>query len=172
MSEAPPTTNEADFKKARRQKATLSEPQVDRLPPHSIESEQALLGCILLDPQASLPKCVSKLSSAEAFYDLRHRTIYETMVRMQDERLQVELVSLMQELSDAKLLEGVGGLAYLASLPDTTVSAANIDYYLTVLCEKHTMRRLIGLCTEVVSRAYEHQGEVDHRPSLTSPNAR
>lgn len=162
MENEPPSTNEPDFKLSRRQKAGLTDPlKIDRLPPHSVESEQALLGCILLDPQVSLPKCVSKLASAEAFYDLRHRTIYENMVRMQDERLQVELISLQQELKDQKLLEGVGGLAYLASLPDATPSAANIDYYLSVLCEKHTMRRLIGLCTEVVSRAYEHEGEVE-----------
>jgi replicative DNA helicase len=73
----------------------------------------------------------------------------------------VDLITVQQVLKDKQQLEGVGGLAYLASLPDAVPSAANLDYYLEIVREKHVLRMMIGTCTEVVSRAYDHQGEVD-----------
>ena len=153
----------ADFKKARRRKAALADPsKVDRLPPHSIEAEQGVLGCVLLSPHDSLGHCVEKFTSGpEVFYDLRHRAVYEVLVEMYDAKRAIDLITLQQTLKDRQQLEGVGGLSYLASLPDAVPSAANLDYYLEIVREKYVLRQMIGTCTEVVSRAYEHQGEVD-----------
>jgi replicative DNA helicase len=153
----------ADFKKARRRKATLADPmKVDRLPPHSVEAEQGVLGCVLLSPNDCLGHCIEKFQGGpEVFYDLRHRTIYEVLVEMYERKGAIDLITIQQLLKDKQMLEGVGGLAYLASLPDAVPSAANLDYYLEIVREKHVLRRMIGTCTEVVSRAYEHQGEVD-----------
>ena len=64
-------------------------------------------------------------------------------------------------MKDRQQLDGVGGLAYLASLPDAVPSAANLSYYLEIVREKFVLRQMIGTCTQVVSRAYEHQGEVE-----------
>ena len=75
----------ADLKKTRRKKAGFSEaaPAADRLPPHSPEAEQGVLGCVLLSPNDCLGECVEKFKSGpEVFYDLRHRTVYETLVEM------------------------------------------------------------------------------------------
>ncbi len=151
-----------DWKAARRKKATLADPlKVDRLPPHSIEAEQGVLGCCMLAPAEALSYCREKLKSgALAFYDLRHQLIYGTMVEMLDAHQSVDLITLQQKLKDRNQLEQVGGLVYLASLPDATPSAANLGYYLEIVREKQTLRRIIGICTEVVSRAFEHQGEV------------
>ncbi len=161
--EEPTGGTPADFKKARRRKATLADPtKVDRLPPHSIEAEQGVLGCVLLSPNDCLGHCIEKFQSGpEVFYDLRHRTVYEALVEMYERKHAIDLITLQQQLKDRQQLEGVGGLAYLASLPDAVPSAANLDYYLEIVREKHVLRRMIGTCTEVVSRAYEHQGEVD-----------
>lgn len=121
-----------------------------------------MLACILLSPADSLPACIEKLTAgADVFYDLRHRTIYERCVSMWEADRPIDLITIQQALKDKQQLEGVGGLAYLASLPDAVPSAANLDYYLEIVREKHSLRRMIGLCTEVVSRAYEHQGEVN-----------
>lgn len=152
-----------DFKNARRQKASLVDPaKIDRLPPHSIEAEQGVLGCVLLSPADVLPLCIEKLKEGSGiFYDLRHRTIYEACLHLWEATTAFDLITLQQNLKDRQQLEGVGGIAYLASLPDAVPSAANVDYYLEILREKYTLRILIGTCTEVVTRAYEHQGEVD-----------
>ncbi len=159
MSDSSP----ADFKKGRRRKATLADPtRVDRLPPHSIEAEQGVLGCVMLSPHECLGHCVEKLKQGpEMLYDLRHRAIYEVLLEMYDKKSAIDLITLQQTLKDRQQLEGVGGLVYLASLPDAVPSAANLDYYLEIVREKFVLRQMIGTCTEVVSRAYEHQGEVD-----------
>ena len=76
----------ADLKKARRQKAARADARttVDRLPPHSPEAEQGVLGCALLSPNECMGECVEKLKDdgKEVFYDLRHQTIYETLAEM------------------------------------------------------------------------------------------
>jgi replicative DNA helicase len=151
-----------DFKKARRKKELADPSRVDRLPPHSVEAEQGVLGCALLSPPDSLGLCIEKFKSgSEVFYDLRHRTIYELLLEMYERKDAIDLITLQQALKDRGHLEGVGGLAYLASLPDAVPSAANLEYYLDIVREKYVLRRMIGTCTEVVTRAYEHQGEVD-----------
>lgn len=153
-----------DFRKARRRKAPLlADPsKVDRLPPHSVEAEQGVLGCVLLEPNECLGRCIEKLKNGpEVFYDLRHRAIYEVLLEMYDARRPIELITVQQLLKDRQQLEGVGGLAYLASLPDVVPSAANLDYYTEIVHEKFVLRQMIHTCTGVVSRAYEHQGEVD-----------
>ncbi len=152
-----------EFKKARRGKASLAVASMeDRLPPHSIEAEQGVLGCILLSPVECLSTCIEKLKAGSlVFYDLRHKEIYGALIQMQDAGQSIDLITLQQFLKDRQQLEPVGGLAYLASLPDAVPSAANLAYYLEIVREKFTLRKMIGLCTEIVLRAYDHQGEVD-----------
>lgn len=154
---------QVDFRKARRKKANLAEPEKeDLLPPHSTEAEQGVLGCILLSPQDSLDACTLKFKdSAEPFFDLRHRVIYESMVGMFTAAQPIDIITLHQALKEGKHIDAVGGLSYLASLPDCTSNPANLPSYLEIVWSKYLLRRVIGTCTEVVTRAYEHQGEVD-----------
>jgi replicative DNA helicase len=166
MDSAPqpePAVRDADLKRARRQRAALAAPaRVDRLPPHSLEAEQGVLGCILLAPNENIGSCIEKFrAGAEVFYDLRHRTLFETLVTMFDQKLQIDLLTVQQHLRDRNLLDSVGGVAYLASLPDAVPSAANLEYYADIVREKHLLRRMIGTCTDAVSRIYDQEGEVD-----------
>jgi replicative DNA helicase len=148
----------------RRRKPAADAPDaraLDRLPPHSPEAEQGVLGCIFLSPNDNLGVCVQKLKpGAAAFYDLRHQAIYELLVTMYDQRVPVDLLTVQQRLKDAGQLEAVGGLAYLAALPDAVPSAANLTYYLDIVFEKHLLRRMIAACTGVIQRVYEHEGDV------------
>jgi replicative DNA helicase len=154
-----------DLKKARRQKTPnrSGAGKVDRLPPHSLEAEQGVLGCILLSPNESLGDCVEKLKDdgKEAFYDLRHQTIYETLAEMFNARDPIDLITVQQNLKDRQLLEQVGGLAYLAQLQDAVPSAANLGYYLEIVREKFLLRRMIQTCSGVVAKIYDFEGEVD-----------
>ena len=153
----------ADLRRTRRRRQPIADPtKVDRLPPHSSEAEQGVLGCVLLSPQECLGDCIERFKSGpEIFYDLRHRTIYETLVEMYDKKAAIDLITVQQTLKDKQQLEGVGGLAYLSSLPDAVPSAANLEYYQEIVREKFILRRMIASCTEVVGRVYEHEGEVD-----------
>jgi replicative DNA helicase len=156
-------SNGTDLKKSRRTKVNLADPsRVDRLPPHSIEAEQGVLGCVLLSPSESLGECVQKFKQgADVFYDLRHRTIYETLVEMYDQKEPIDLITIQQRLKDRQQLDAIGGLPYLMSLPDAVPSAANLDYYQTIIKDKFLLRKMIQTCTDVVGRVYEHEGEVD-----------
>src|ERR1700760_2504169 len=111
-----------DLKKSRRKKSGFSEaaPRVDRLPPHSPEAEQGVLGCILLSPNECIGECVEKFKAGpETFYDLRHQTVFETLTPMYDAREAIDIITLQQRLKDRNQLEQVGGLAYINTLPDT-----------------------------------------------------
>lgn len=157
------TPSNGDFKRSRRKRQELTDPvKTDKVPPHSIEAEQGALACALLDPFEVMSKLIDKLGTdGEMFYDLRHRAIYEALLEMAAASSPIDLITLQQKLRDKNQLESIGGLAYLASLPDSVPSAANVDYYVEILREKRTLRRLVATCTEVVSRAYQHQGEVE-----------
>jgi replicative DNA helicase len=152
-----------DLKQARRRKpAPAQSPSVDRLPPHSPEAEQGVLGCVLLSPNDCMGICLEKLKPGEAvFYDLRHQTIFKALAEMYDAREPIDVITLQQRLKDRQLLEQVGGLAYLSILPDVVPSAANLTYYLEIVQEKFLLRKMIQVCTEVVGRVYDYEGEVD-----------
>jgi replicative DNA helicase len=153
----------ADLKRARRRKPPGAETvRIDRLPPHSPEAEQGVLGCVLLSPNDCLGECVEKFKQgAEAFYDLRHQTIFTMLAEMYDKREAIDVITLQQRLKDKQLLEEVGGIAYLAALPDVVPSAANLGFYLDIVQEKYLLRRMIQTCTDVVGRVYDYEGEVD-----------
>jgi replicative DNA helicase len=155
----------ADLKKARRRKnVPASDPvKLDRLPPHSPEAEQGVLGCALLSPNECLGECVEKLkdNGQEVFYDLRHQIIYETLATMFNARDAIDVITVQQRLKDKQLLDQVGGIAYLSQLQDAVPSAANLSYYLDIVREKFLLRKMIQTCTEVVGRVYDYEGEVD-----------
>jgi replicative DNA helicase len=152
-----------DLKRARRRKSSAADPaRVDRLPPHSPEAEQGVLGCILLSPNDCMGECIEKFrSGSEVFYDLRHQTIFSALVQMYDTREAIDVITLQQRLKNKQLLEEVGGIPYLASLPDAVPSSANLSYYLDIVQEKYLLRKMIHTCTDVVSRVYDYEGEVD-----------
>src|SRR5262249_4033252 len=118
--------------------------------------------CVLLSPNDSMPECIEKLKgNVEVLYDLRNRTIFEVLLQMYDAREAIDIITLHQRLKDKQMLEQIGGLAYISTLPDMVPSAANLSYYLDIVLEKFLLRRMIHVCTEIVGRVYDYQGEVD-----------
>ena len=152
-----------DLKRTPRRKLALPDPtKVDRLPPHSPEAEQGMLGCVLLSPNDCMGQCIEKFKGdLEVLYDLRHQTILGVLIEMYDKREAIDLITVQQRLKDKRLLEEIGGIAYLAALPDAVPSAANLSYYLDIVQEKYLLRKMIHTCTDVVARVYDHEGEVD-----------
>jgi replicative DNA helicase len=154
----------SDFQKNRHKTAaTAGIPSMDRLPTHEIPAEQAILGCILLSPNDCMAECVEKLKpGAIVFYDLRHQTIYETMLAMFDERQAIDVITIQQRLKlKTSGMDAVGGLSYLSALPDQTPSAANLSYYIEIVLEKYILRKVVQTCTGIVGRVFGYEGEVD-----------
>lgn len=135
---------------------------VDRLPPHSMEAEQGVLGCAMLSPNDCLGTCIEKFKrGSEVFYDLRHQAIFDTLAEMYDAKEPIDPITLHQRLKDKNQLDAVGGITYVSSLPDCVPSAANLEYYLDTVREKFILRKMIQTCTSAVARVYEYEGEVD-----------
>jgi len=119
---------ETDFKNSRRKKTESKGALIlDRLPPHSIEMEQGVLGCILISPLQSMGECIEKIT-VEAFYDLRHQTIYQFFVEMYDKRQGIDLLTIHERLKDKQLIDQIGGISYLSELQDKVPSAAHLQY--------------------------------------------
>ena len=151
-----------DLKKSRPARRPAAPAGTDRLPPHSPEAEQGVLGCVLLLPNECMAQCIEKFKDGpEVFYDLRHQTIFTAIAEMYDAREAIDVITLQQRLKDKQLLEEVGGIAYLSALPDAVPSAANLSYYLDIVQEKYLLRRMIHVCTGIVGRVYDYEGEVD-----------
>jgi replicative DNA helicase len=134
----------------------------DRLPPHSVEAEQGVLGCVLLSPKEGLGRCLERFKGRpDAFYELRHQTLFNVLIEMTERQEAIDLITVGQRLKDKNQLENVGGWTYLSSLLDTVPSAANIDYYIDIVREKHLLRKMIATCTQAIGRAYEEQDDVE-----------
>jgi replicative DNA helicase len=125
----------------------------DRLPPQNIDAEEAILGGILLDPEAM--SRVLEILRPEAFYISAHQEIYRAAIALQAQGRPTDLMSLTSWLHDHGLLEKVGGQARLAELVDRTISAVNIDQYAQLVMEKYLRRKLIQVGNEVAQLGYE-----------------
>jgi replicative DNA helicase len=143
-----------DLKRAKRKRTPAIDPaRLDRLPPHSTEAEQGVLGCILWSPQDCLNECIAKFKTGEeVFYDLRHQAIYDAMVGLSEKLVNIDLITLQQALKDKGLLDQIGGIAYLSSLADCVPSAANLEYYVEIVWEKFRLRKMLRTCTDISGR--------------------
>ena len=151
-----------DLKRGRRKgPAHRAAMDIDRLPPHSLEAEQGVLGCIFLMPHECIAESIEKLKVIDAMYDLKHQEILEILWEMYDRKEAIDVITVQQRLKDVQKLESVGGISYLAALPDKVPSAANLSFYLNIVREKAILRKVIRGCTDIVGQVYEHEGEVD-----------
>ena len=134
------------------------------LPPQNIEAEEAILGGIMLDPEA-----MTRISDAyggkqrlvvEAFYISAHKDIYQAAVQLHATYQPTDLLSVTAWLADHNLLNHIGGRNKLATLVDRTVSAVNIDALTDLVMEKYRRRQLIKVGNEIVQLGYETQTEL------------
>ncbi|WP_088893435.1 replicative DNA helicase [Leptolyngbya ohadii] len=131
----------------------------DRVPPQNIDAEEAILGGILLDPEAI--GRVLEILRPEAFYISAHQEIYRAATTLQAQGKPTDLMSITTWLYDHGLLEKVGGQSRLAELVDRTVSAVNIDQYAHLVMDKYLRRRLIHVGTEVAQLGYDIASPVE-----------
>lgn len=117
-------------------------------PPHSLEAEQAVLGCCLLAPVDCVPETRNKLKVRGAFYDIRHQTIFQELVAMEREGVAIDLITLPQRLRDTGRMEAAGGRSYVSSLVDMVASPAMLGTYLQAVAEKHRQRQIIRMLAE------------------------
>lgn len=135
------------------------EASIDRLPPQSLEAEQAVLGAIILEGE-SITKAI-ELLSPDDFYREAHRKIYNAMLHIFNQNEPIDLITLTEHLKDKGELEEVGGLSYLSSLATVVPTSANIRYHAKLVREKALLRSLIRACTEIVTKIYEEPEDAE-----------
>jgi replicative DNA helicase len=127
-----------------------------RLPPHSIEAEQSVLGGLLLS-NASWDRVGDMVSEVD-FYRADHRTLWRTITRLIEDNKPADILTVAEALKSTGEFEAVGGLAYLQGLASATPSAANIRRYAEIVRERAIMRKLAEVGTSIAESAYTPQG--------------
>ncbi len=125
---------------------------IERIPPHSLEAEIAVLGSMLIDKEA-VSKVLEQLTK-EDFYKEAHAIIFETIKNLHLNNIPVDFVTLTEELKKLKLLDKVGGASYITSLIDLVSTSANVDHYIKIVSEKSMLRKLIKLGTTIIEESY------------------
>lgn len=135
-----------------------SDSQVDaiKVPPHSLEAEQSVIGGLLLDNERW--DTVAERVVASDFYSRPHRLIFEGVKTILESGKPLDLITLSEHLERHEQLEDVGGFAYLADLAKNTPSAANINAYADIVAERAIVRGLIGVANEIADAGYDPQG--------------
>jgi replicative DNA helicase len=136
-----------------------------RIPPHSIEAEESILGGVLLDNE-SINIVLERIRPGD-FYRASHKAIFEAMVSLTEKREPVDVVTLGQELREQGALEQSGGMENLARLATLVPSSANVGYYAKVVKEMSLRRKVIHEASDIINDAFLVEGEVGDFLDLT-----
>lgn len=136
-----------------------SDPQIEslRVPPHSVEAEQSILGGLLLD-NAAWDRIADVVGEGD-FYRYDHRVIWQTISRLIGLSRPADVITVFEALQTAGKAEDVGGLAYLNSLAQNTPSAANIRRYAEIVRDRAVLRQLVTVADEISAGALNPQGK-------------
>jgi replicative DNA helicase len=127
-----------------------------KMPPHSLEAEQSVLGGLILDNEAW--EKISEKVIAEDFYRNDHRLIFKALAYLAENTRPMDVVTLFEFLEQEGEADEIGGLAYIADLAKNTPSASNIVAYADIVKERSVLRSLIGVANEIADSAYEPKG--------------
>lgn len=134
--------------------------QGDHMPPQNNEAEQSVLGSVLLQPTA-LISAMEYLQTHD-FYRRAHQLIYQTMIDLNENNEEIDVVTVANLLETNKQLEDIGGAAYLAELANVVPTAANVEYYAKIVEERSLLRRLIQASTDIITETYEESDDVSN----------
>ncbi|MCR4278960.1 MAG: replicative DNA helicase [bacterium] len=133
---------------------------MDKVTPQNLEAEQALLGSLILDPEAMI-KVGDRITPEDCYAD-KHRIILEGMMELTRRHEPIDLMSLANRLDEKKSLDKVGGRAYLIHLSNCVPTSSNIKHYADIVQKKATLRRLLSAASEITAMGYEQSEDVEN----------
>src|SRR5258708_7984056 len=141
------------------QRVGVADTQVEfiKLPPHSVEAEQSVLGGLLLE-NAAWDKIADMIGESD-FYRADHRLMYRHISKLVGNSRPADVITVSESLESTKELEGIGGLACLGALSQNTPTAANIRRYAEIVRDRAVMRKLAEVGTEIAETAYNPMGK-------------
>ena len=125
----------------------------DKVPPHNLDAEQAVLGALLLE-WGAMSDVVTMLK-ADRFYSFQNQMIFEAMVSLFKQNVHGDTLTIINELTKLGKIEQAGGTAYIASLTDTVPTAANVSYYVGIVLDAAVRRDLIRMSSELRASSFD-----------------
>lgn len=133
--------------------------ELGKVPPHDDEAEQAVIGSMMTDKDAVISAI--EVLKPEDFYREDNKTIYNAIMNLYAKAEPIDIITLKDELTSLGKLEPVGGLEYLATLPDKVPTTANVEKYIKIVEEKSILRSLIKTANELIEIGYDQNEEVE-----------
>lgn len=133
--------------------------QQDRIPPQSVEAEQAVLGSVFLNSDAIVE--AMEYIEAKDFYRRSHQTIFQIMIDLNNRSEAIDAIIIKEYLEQKNMLEDIGGVSYLSELTLSVPTAANVGYYAKIVEQKSLLRNLIQTATDIVSSGFEQEEDVE-----------
>ena len=133
---------------------------LQRIPPHDEEAEQAVIGSMLTDKDAVA--AAIEVLKPDDFYADYNKTIYEAIMNIYAKAEPIDIITVKNELTSLEKLEAVGGLEYLASLPDKVPTTANVEKYVKIVEEKSLLRNLIKTANNLIELGYSQNEDVEN----------
>ncbi len=126
-----------------------------KLPPHSIEAEEAVLGAILINPNETMNRVVEILKP-ESFYSPRNKLIYEAMMLLFNQNKPIDSLSIAEYFNSKNALDSIGGREYLNDLVIDTILTSNIEYYANIIKESALKRELINAGSLIIEESFKN----------------
>lgn len=134
--------------------------ELGKIPPHDIEAEQAVIGSMLTDKDAVV--AAIEVLKEDDFYREDHKAIYAAILSLYDRAEPIDIITLKSELTSLGMFDKIGGLEYLAELPEKVPTTANVDKYIKIVEEKSMLRSLIKTANEIIELGYDPTEELDN----------
>ena len=133
--------------------------ELGKIPPNDIEAEQAVIGSMLTDRDAV--SAAIEVLKEDDFYREDNKAIYAAILNLYNQSQPIDIITLKSELSSIGKLDSVGGLEYIASLPEKVPTTANVEQYIKIVEEKAVLRNLIKTANELITLGYDPTQEVE-----------
>lgn len=133
--------------------------EIGKIPPNDIEAEQAVIGSMLTDRDAV--SAAIEVLKEEDFYREDNKAIYAAILNLYNKSQPIDIITLKSELASVGKLDSVGGLEYIASLPEKVPTTSNVEQYIKIVEEKSVLRNLIKTANELITLGYDPTQEVE-----------
>ena len=133
--------------------------ELGKVPPHDLEAEQAIIGSMLTDKDAVIDAI--EILKEEDFYREDNRAIYSAILNLYNRAEPVDIITVKAELEKMGKFQQVGGLEYLAELPEKVPTTANANKYVKIVKEKSSLRNLIKTANEIIELGYDPTENVE-----------
>ena len=143
----------------RETKLHVLNPSEARVPPHSLEAEASLLGCILLDPLGILPRCVSAHLTAKSFYDNKNGTIYEAILALHANQRSIGQDTVAEHLRDTRKLDEIGGFGKIIEVTRQVPTTAEAPYFLEQVRKLWILRQVMHRSVRIIEDCHAYAGE-------------